>query len=130
MKKMTGLFMIVCFMFIATFAMAAGPVSVPTTDGNDVLVPDAFIQTIPGATADNVWCRFHDRSQPWVKMTKEGENWRIPGGRGQDIHPFIGDYAEDYSKKKFTNFAKIEDMGWDDEPFVNHRGGRICLNVK
>ena len=114
----------VCF---ATMAMAADPIC----RGKDVVVSDELIQTIAGATDANVYARFHDRSQPWVKMVRDGSNWVIPGGCDEDVHPYIGDHTG-ANYKPATNFAKLEFVYNMDAPFVKYRGPNKtnpCLHV-
>ena len=110
---------IVCFVG----PVLASDIAEPTGDGNDLLFPDQFIQTIPGATLDNVWCRYHNEPVKWHKMTKEGDVWRAPNARRKDVHPYVGDPIGNYQPT--TNFCKIENMdGWAEAAFVRWTGGK------
>lgn len=123
---------------LMTVFMLAGGVAyannlAPVVDGNDVLFPDELIQTIPGATADNVWCRFHDKKPTWVKMTKEGNVWRAPGARGHDVHPYVGDISPaEYDPTKYS--VKLENLyhlyGSDKDPWIIFRGENPSVNVQ
>lgn len=127
---------IACLVIVLVFGMAGTvlakdfsnepEVRVPIVDGNDVIVPNRFIQTVPGATDDNVWGRLHDATTKWVKAVREGKNWRIPNGANQAMHPYIGDPA-DY--KPTTNFAKLENVWPLDSEFIKNRGGNFYLFV-
>jgi len=115
-----------CFLFIAP--AIAQQVLVPTVEGDDVVFPDMLIQTVPDATDDNVYARVHNRINPWVKMTREGQNWRAPGVVGEDMNIYVGDPMGDY--KPHTNFVKISYL-WDTRSeFITFRGKDICFNVK
>ena len=92
-------------------------------EGSDVMCIKPFIDTVPGATADNVWWRNHNSEPTWVKMKLEGNLYRAPGVAGKDGHPYVGDPVGNYQPK--TNFCKIEQMpGWAEAPFVKWTGGK------
>ena len=125
MKKIFAVVSI-CLLAFAGTVMAGSPVQVPTVDGNDVLVPDAFIRTVSEDPAsDTIVAVFHDKVGPdaEVAMRFDGNNWVIPGGRGADVHP-AKKTADGYA------WAKIEDVWSTGSDFVKFRGpNRPCLHV-
>jgi len=98
----------------------------PTTDGNDLMVPDRYIQTIPEAADNNVFAMFHDRAQPIVRMAREGKNWRIPDIKiEENVGVYVGDPLRNY--KPETNYAKIEQTWSTSCDFVELRTNGPCL---
>ncbi len=123
-----GIFVAMFCMLFITAPVMAQQVLVPTVEGNDVILPDMLIQTVPGATDTNVYARAHDRINPWVQMTKEDQNWRAPGVAGEDFSVYVGDPMGDY--KPHTNFAKVEYLWYTRSEFIKLRGNSPCLNVQ
>ncbi|MEA3398559.1 MAG: hypothetical protein U9R06_02315 [Patescibacteria group bacterium] len=126
MKKTAMAIMTTAFcLIISGMACATEP---PTIDGNDVLFPDSFIQTISGVTEGNVYCRYHDDPVKWHKMVKEGNVWRAKDAVGKAIHPYVGDPVAEF--RPTTNFCKIENVWSLDAPFVRWRGDNPYIYVE
>ncbi len=127
MKKLTALFVAMFFVLAGSFAYATGSaVKVPTVSGNDVLIPQALIDTVAkGVKTPNIVAVMHDAIQGHeVPMTFDGTNWVAPGARGADFHPALKTADGTYV------WAKIEDVWSTGSEFVKWRKAGPCLNLK
>ncbi len=127
------LFAVICLLFAgvsANFSVTsanAAEVAKPTKDGNDIIFPDSFIRTVPRGANDGVWIAFHDEDR-FEELIQEGDNWRAKDAVGKDVHPYVGDPFGDY--KPTTNYCKIEQMGWRNDPnIVGTRGRNINIRM-
>ena len=110
----------------------------PTSDGNDVLVPDLLIKEIPNydasmpvyaATDVNGW---FSRGSGWAtderkkatQMIQEGNCWRAKGLKGTRFHPVQLDSNGD------PKWAVIENLYPLDSEFIDNTGEGPSLKIK